>query len=255
LTRTSDAKSFQLTDGSKWDRSPSWSPDSRRLYFVSDRGGTADLWRYALGGDGLPLDGPEQVTAGMEMLRAVSCADGKRLAYPKGRRVRNVFRAPILTNRLATWSDTTQLTFDEADFESVDVSRDGLLVLSSDRGGNWDLWTLPAIGGEPQQLTMDPALDGGPRWRSDGKEVVFYSSRTGHREIWIMPVWGGPARQVTRGELENVYPAWSPNGMEIARHGNGLPVVPAQGGAERHLTSRTAYYPDWSPDGKWVVFT
>src|SRR5438445_634930 len=34
----------QLTYAPARDRSPRWSPDSRRLYFVSDRGDTQQLW-------------------------------------------------------------------------------------------------------------------------------------------------------------------------------------------------------------------
>ncbi|MBZ5496403.1 MAG: protein kinase [Acidobacteriia bacterium] len=255
LTRTSDGESFQLTDGTKKDWNPTWSPDSRTLYFVADRGGTPDLWRYTLGRAGLPEGEPQRVTAGIEMIHAVFCADGKRLAYTKGRTARNVFRAPILTDRPATWTDTAQLTFDESEFESIDVARDGRLIVSSDRAGNWDLWTLSASGGDLQQLTTDRAVDAGPRWKPDGSEVVFYSSRTGHREVWIMPIGGGPARQVTHGESESLYPAWSPNGLEIVKEGNGLSVVPAQGGKERRLTSNAGdLHADWSPDGKWVVF-
>jgi Tol biopolymer transport system component len=152
--------------------------------------------------------------------------------------------------------DTVQLTFDEAEIESIDVSQDGRLVVSSDRSGNWDLWTLPASGGDLQQLTTDPALDAGPRWKPDGSEIAFYSSRTGHREVWVMPVGGGPARQITRGESESYYPTWSPDGQEMVKFGTGISVVPNQGGEERRLTRDSRdLYPEWSPDGKWVVFT
>jgi Tol biopolymer transport system component/predicted Ser/Thr protein kinase len=255
LTRASDGESVQLTDGTRKESSPAWSSDSRGLYFVSDRGGTRDLWRFTLGANAQPDGGPQQVTAGIEMTNVVVSADGRRLAYSKGRNARNAFRAPLLADRPVTWADTTQLTFDEAEVESVDVSRDGRLLVSSDRGGNWDVWTLPASGGEPQQVTADPALDAGPRWNPDGSGLVFYSSRTGHREVWTMPIGGGPARQVTRGETESYYPAWSPDGQEIVVEGAGLSVVRAQDGELRRLTSSSQdLHPDWSPDGKWVAF-
>jgi len=255
LTRTSDGVSLQITDGTRREWSPTWPLDSRGLYFVSDRGGTADLWRCMINNNGQPEGAPQPVTAGIEMIRAVVCADGKRLAYTKGRNVRNIFRAPILTGHSAIWKDVTQLTFDEAEFESLDVSRDGRIIVSSDRSGNWDVWTLSASGGDLQQLTTDPAVDAGPRWMPDGSEVVFYSSRTGHREVWIMPIGGGPARQVTRGESESIYMALSPNGREIVKEGDGLSVVPAQGGEARRLTSDSRdIHPDWSPDGHWVAF-
>ncbi len=255
LTRTSIGESFQLTDGAKKEGSPTWSPDSRDLYFVSDRGGTLDLWVFTIDENGRPEGAPRQVTAGIEMIHAGLGTDGQKLAYTKGRIVRNVFRAPLLNDRPATWADTTQLTFDEAAIESIDISRDGRFVVSSDRSGNWDLYLLSASGGDLQQLTTDPAIDAGPRWMPDGSELAFYSSQTGHREVWVMPIGGGPARQLTSGESESLDPDWSPNGQEIIKEGDGLYILPAQGGQERVLTNESGdLHPDWSPDGRWVVF-
>ncbi|MFO7734338.1 MAG: protein kinase [Candidatus Aminicenantes bacterium] len=253
LLRVSDGESFQLTDGSESDRNPVWSPDSRGLYFVSDRGGTSDLWKHSIGDDGRTQGVPRQVTSGLEVLHAALSADGRKLAFTKGRTLRNVFRAPLLVDRRATWADASQLTFDEAEYESVDVSRDGRLLVSTDRSGNWDVWTMSDGGRDPQQLTTDPGVDAGPRWSPDGRRVAFYSTRTGNREVWIMPVDGGPARQMTRGKAESMFPAWAPDGGEIVKHGDGLAVLSVQDGRERRLTDGGGYG-DWSPDGRWVAF-
>ncbi len=256
LTSTSDGASIQLTDSKKRDRSPTWGADARELYFVSDRSGISDLWSLTIGEDGRPGGVPRQVTTGVEMTRATLSRDGKKLAYTKGRTVRNAFRAPILEGRPITWADTTQLTSEDAEIESVDVSPDDRLLVSSDRSGNWDVYVLPAGGGEMQPLTTDPALDAGPRWSPDGREVVFYSNRTGHREVWVMPIGVGPARQLTSGEAESFYPCWSPDGSEVVKEGDrGLAIVPAQGGQERQLTDDARdVHPDWSPDRRWVAF-
>jgi Tol biopolymer transport system component/predicted Ser/Thr protein kinase len=256
LTRASDGKSVQLTDGTFVVWSPIWQPDTRGLCFVSDQGGTLDLWRLKISADGLPEGPPVQVTAGIEMTHAALSADGRKLAYAKGRNVRNVFRTPILADRPATWADATQLTFDEAEVESVDVFRDGRLLISSDRSGNWDNYILSPGTGDLQQLTTDPGVDAGPRWKPDGTEILFYSNRSGHREIWIMPAGGGPARQITRGEAESYYPCWSPDGRLIVKEADGISIVDPQTGQERRLTDQSLDIgPQWSPDGRWIVFT
>jgi eukaryotic-like serine/threonine-protein kinase len=256
LTRASDGESIQLTDGTDLVWSPTWLPDSRRLCFVSDRGGTLDLWQIVIGEDGRPKGPPIQITAGIEMTRVALCANGQKLAYAKGRNVRNLFRTPIEAGRPATWTDATQLTFDEAEVESVDVSRDGRLLISSDRSGNWDIYILSPGSGDLQQLTTDPGVDAGPRWKPDGTEVLFYSTRSGHREIWVMPVGGGPARQITHGDAESFYPCWSPDGRMIVKEGDGISVVDPQTGQERRLTDQSLDIgPQWSPDGRWIVFT
>lgn len=255
LTRASDGFSVQLTDGSSRDSSPAWSPDGRSIYFISNRGGTPDLWVITISDTGQYKGSPRQLTAGMEMRRVAVGAGGLKIAYSKGRTVRNAFRTPLLTGRPANWADSTQLTFEEAEIESIDVLRDGRSLVSSDRSGNWDIYLLYPGSGELQQLTTDPGVDAGPRWKPDGSEVLFYSTRTGHREIWIMPIGGGPARQVTSGESESYYPAWSPDGLQIVKEGGGISILPAQGGQEKRLTDNNHdLHPDWSPDGRWIVF-
>jgi Tol biopolymer transport system component len=255
LTRISDGESVQLTDGTRWEYSPTWSADSNALYFISDRSGTRDLWRFLIGQNGLPEGPPQQVAAGIEMSHLSLSADGRKIAYSRGHASRNVFRTELHPDRPATWADATQLTFDEASVETPDVSRDGRLLFSSDRGGNWDVWMLPAAGGELQQVTTGPGIDSGARWKPDGTAIVFYSTRSGHREVWTMPIGGAPALQITRGETESRYPAWSPEGHEIAAHGNGIFVVPAEGGQPRRLTTDAEdLFADWSPDGRWIAF-
>lgn len=124
---------------------------------------------------------------------------------------------PILSDRVATWDDAEQLTFDQAFVEFVDISPDGKrIVLSSDRSGNPDLWIMPTDGGEMTQLTTDPTPDWFPSWSPDGSEIAFYAYRSGNRHIWVMPAGGGVARQVTLGESEDYHPVWSPDGERIA---------------------------------------
>ena len=62
----------------------------------------------------------------------------------------------------------TQLTSDPGSDLSPAWSPDGAwIVFSSDRGGNFDLWLVPAAGGPPIQLTDDPAPEVEPAWSPD----------------------------------------------------------------------------------------
>ena len=262
VLRIKDGKCFSITDGRFNDWSPTWSPDGKYLYFVSNRTGSMDLWQQRIGKDGMPVDSSQPVTTGIGIRHALLSQDGMRFAYSKGRLVANLWRVPIKKNIPATWKDAEQVTFDQAFIEFVDVSSDGeRLLFSSDRAGNQDLWTMSLESGEMQKMTTDPAPDWSPAWSPDGKGIVFYSARSGNRDIWLIPMSGTPMRQMTKNEESDVNPVWSPDGKQIAfasgRKGNlDIWVIPSEGGEAKQVTVHPSEdaYPQWSPNGEWLVF-
>ncbi len=255
-----DGTTSEVTDGRTSVASPTWSGDSRDLYYVSNRAGSMDLWRQGMRGR-RPVGAAQPMTTGIGISSAAFSPDGRKLAYSKGRLMANVWRAPILPDRPARWSDAQQVTFDDAYTEMVDVSRDGeRLVVSSDRSGNADLWVLPSGGGSMQQVTTDPTPDWAPRWSPDGRQIAFYAFRSGKREIWVQPFGGGAARQITRSEVESYSPDWSPDGREIVfgtpREGKPQVWIVAANGGEVHQVTEgpVDQSPSWSPDGGWLAF-
>jgi len=256
--QASGAEAVPLTDGRTNVWSPTWSQDGRRVFYVSNRGGSMDLWQQAIADDGKPVGEPLAVTQGLGIRSAVFSPDGTRLAYSRGARIANVWRVPIRSDRPATWADAQQVTSEHAYIEFVDVSPDGMfLAVSSDRRGNQDLWLLPAAGGEMTPLTTDPTPDWAPRWSPDGREIAFYAYRSGNRDIWVMPSRGGPARQLTSDPARDSYPTWSPDGHEIAFSSlrtarSGTWIVDAKGGEARFVTTAGGSG-EWSPDGHGLV--
>ena len=261
--RLADQEAHPITDGRTVVWSPSWSSDGRSLYFVSNQGGGLDLWRQSIAPDGTPKGAAEAVTTGAGIRKEMAFSrDGKRFAYTRGGTIENVWRVPIQENDPATWEEAEQLTFDSAYIQFLEVSSDGeRLLLSSDRTGNFELWTVPVAGGDMLQLTTDPTPDWLARWSPDERHIAFYAYRSGNRDVWVMPVEGGPARQLTTHEARDANPAWSPDGSRIAfsseRSGNrDLWVVAAEGGTPQQLTREPGYdeQPRYSPDGDRLAF-
>jgi dipeptidyl aminopeptidase/acylaminoacyl peptidase len=215
-----------------------------------------DLWRQGVAADGNPMGDAVAVTQGLGLRSAAFSADGTKLAYARGGRVTNVWRAPLLADRAMTWADAKQLTFERAFIEFLDLSPDGKqLALSSDRRGNPDLWLMPADGGEMTPLATDPTPDWSPRWSPDGSAIVFYAYRRGSRDIWVMPSRGGPARQLTQYPGQERYPSWSPDGRDIAFTAAGtrqVMIVPAAGGEPRPFAAFEVTS-EWSPSGPLVL--
>jgi Tol biopolymer transport system component len=130
--------------------------------------------------------------------------------------------------------------------------------------GNQDLYAIPAEGGVPRRLTDDPAHDMLPRLTHDRRAVLFATDRTGHWQIWEVPLSGGPARAVRTNAATEYQVDESPDGRTLAFLSNesgaeSLVLMPRTGGAARvlvrHGASTIMGNPDWSADGRRIVFS
>ncbi len=81
------------------------------------------------------------------------------------------------------------------------------LAFVGERNGDFDIYAIPAAGGEEKQLTTAKGLDDGPEYSPDGKYIYFNSERTGHMQIWRMRADGSEQEQVTFGEENDLVSA------------------------------------------------
>lgn len=109
----------------------------------------------------------------------------------------------------------------------------------------------------------------GPAWSPDGKTIAFSrTDRPGGEEaetdIWLVNADGTGLRQVTRMPGEEYSPRFSPSGDKLAFTGwapSGSDVITsiyvldlASGVVERVTSRGDDEDPDWSPDGRHIVF-
>jgi TolB protein len=154
-------------------------------------------------------------------------------------------------------------------------SPDGrFLVFTGQRGGEFDVYRIPAGGGEETRLTDARGLDDGPEYTPDGRYIYFNSNRTGLMQIWRMRPDGSQQERVTDDEFNDWFPHVSPDGRWIVFISFGQDVDPGDHPFYRHVYLRlmpaaggkpkviaylyggqgTINVPSWSPDGKRVAF-
>jgi TolB protein len=148
------------------------------------------------------------------------------------------------------------------------------LIYTAHRNGQWDIYRIPATGGEEVQLTNSPGLDDGSEYSYCGKFIWFNSERTGNMEIWRMNADGSDPVQITNDEYQNWFPHPSPDDSQIIFLSYMPDVAPGDHPYYKHVMLRimdtatftprviahlyggqgTINVPSWSPDGKKVAF-
>src|SRR4030095_8883763 len=143
-------------------------------------------------------------------------------------------------------------------------SPDGkLIAFSSNRSGQFQIWTAKPDGTNPVQLTSIRAdYMGEPRWSPDGKNLAFVSF-PGPR-IWITSLAEREPTPFANGQS----PAWSPDGKRIAytsalltsasvtiKAVSGQYTTRLQTSATEYLGAGVPQTVDWSRDGKRLLCT
>jgi Tol biopolymer transport system component/DNA-binding winged helix-turn-helix (wHTH) protein len=107
-----------------------------------------------------------------------------------------------------------KITFGTGAYLDVCYTPDGRIVYASQAGGNWDIWVMNADGGGRQQLTAEAGINAHPHVSPDGRHIVFASNRAGVFNIWRMDSDGGNPARLTAGGGEK-FPQWSPDGRWV----------------------------------------
>ncbi len=154
-------------------------------------------------------------------------------------------------------------------------SPDGqFLTYTGQRNGAYDIYKIPAQGGDEIRLTDTPGLDDGSEYSPDGQFIYFNSTRSGTMQLWRMKHDGSEQEQLTSDEFNNWFPHVSPDGRWILFLSYGLDVestshpyyqrvylrlMPVSGGKPKVVAylyggQGTINVPSWSPDSTRAAF-
>lgn len=134
------------------------------------------------------------------------------------------------------------------------------IVMSLERGGNSNIYTMNLRTRETRRLTSTLAIDTAPSYAPNGKFITFESDRSGRQQLYVMGANGKNIRRISYGDGNYATPVWSPRGDLIAftKTYKGrflIGVMRPDGSGERILTE--GYHnegPAWAPNGRVIAF-
>src|SRR5262245_32912211 len=261
---TIDGKDIRpITQGDHRDSQPEWSPDGKRLAYVSTKSGKPQIvvrW----------MDTGAEATI-TDLLEAPSgiqwSPDGTQIAFSKlgpGPHQKGV-RMPEKPKG-AKWADPPMV-----------ITR--LWYRQDAQGyrpyGFRHIFVVPATGGAPRQITVGDYDYSPPRWSVDGKSVLTSAVRKPDAEwdhdgadIFAVSVTDGAVKQLTNRVGPDANPVPSPNGRYIAYAGfdekrysytvSKLYVMNADGSQAKLLSGeldRDVGNVQWADDSSGVYFS
>jgi tricorn protease len=248
----------RITDWEGTDTSPMWYND--KIYFVSDRDRTANIFCYDLGTKQTrkitshndfdvkwPSLGPEHIVyeqAGYLWVLDLKTEQAKRISVQ------------IPDDKVLVRPEFVSV---KDHISEYDLSPGGKRAVFAARG---EIFTVPAEKGNTRNLTNTSRIrEKNPVWSLDGKWIAYMSDRTGEDELYIVPQDGkGEEIRITRdGHCYRFAPVWSPDSKKLLFADKDLKLYYLDIEEKQViLVDSTKNWEikrySWSPDSRWIAY-
>lgn len=262
---TGEYAPLTAVDGSA--SSPRLSPDEKKLAFFSSEGGGSALWTMSVDGSG------KQRLAEAAATNAYLSGGGNRISWsPDGKQLAFVSAGEPY------YPEDVKPPYLPTGNEVMIIDRllhKGAYYYSDLR--RMHVWTIPATGGTPRQLSGGDYDYQAISWSPKGDYIACVSNRTGfddfnaNNDVFLLPVAGGDGVQITHTIGPEYRVDYSPDGDILAYHGRvrsqrskesdaefmKVYTMPTQGGDAAEITKSVDRWCNqftWDPHGEFIYF-
>lgn len=277
VCKADGSQTARLTTFDGNDTAPMWTPDGKRLFYVTEGGSPAKSANIVVQEmNGLaPAGSPKVVTrhADDSVRRARMSRNGEWIVYECGADLWVVGTGPDAAPRklaIEVHADdksnterSVTYTRDATYYALSPEERHAVLVCH----GQLFLVKVPD-GGKGTRLTEHGGADSQPAWSPDSTKIVFVSDRTGTDELFLLEqddpdhpsltkAHKFKTTQLTTSKEGELFPLFSPKGDRIAflRAGQLWTMKPDGTDQKVLVAEKKVVDYEWSPDGKWVAFS
>lgn len=225
--------------------SPAWSPDSRKLAYVSFERGNSSIYIQEI------ATGSREVVSSSKGINGAPAfsPDGSKLALTLSYGGNPDIYVMDLAGR-----HTTQITKHFAiDTEATWVPDGQSVIFTSDRSGKPQLYQASAGGGDATRITFQSEYNANASISFDGKRIAMVQGNGNVYRIAVLDRTTGEARAISPGNLDE-HPSFAPNGSMVlyaATEGTRgvLYAVSADGRVRQRLilADGDVREPAWSP--------
>jgi tricorn protease len=277
LANADGSGTTRLTAFEGQDLSPMWAPDGSKVYFVTENGSApkcANIVVQDLNGV-QPTGSPRPLTTHTDDMvrRARISRNGEWIVYEcggdlwvtgtKGGSPPRKLAIEVHADDKSNTEKTTTYTKDATEFALSPEERHAVVVVH----GQLFLTKLPD-GGKATRLTEHAAADSSPVWSPDGQKILFASDRTGVSDLYLLEpddpdhpaitkAHKFKTKQLTQSPEEETGLQFNPRDGRVSfLRGGQLCTMKADGTDFQVLVAdkKVVDY-EWSPDGKWVVYS